>query len=40
MLLMSPMSYQALVNDCGWSDKQWRDWCTSAIALQLFGNPA
>jgi AcrR family transcriptional regulator len=40
MLVMSPMSYHTLVNECGWSDDQWRAWCTSAISLQLFNNPA
>jgi hypothetical protein len=40
MLVMSPMSYHTLVNEYGWSDDQWRAWCTSAISLQLFDNPA
>jgi AcrR family transcriptional regulator len=40
MLLMSPTSYQTLVNDYGWTEEQWRTWCTSAISLQLFNRPA
>lgn len=37
MLLMSPTSYQTFVGEYGWTAAEWRGWCASAIAAQLFG---
>lgn len=36
MVLMSPTTYQAFVNDYGWTPDQWQRWCSRTLQQQLF----
>jgi AcrR family transcriptional regulator len=37
MVIMSPATYQAFVNDYRWTPDQWQRWCRQTLQQQLFG---